>query len=104
MTDPDLQADVEQALAEVDRDDYPEMVDVTDLMSAPEGMVQVGDEFRVVDPDAAGEDPAEVVGICERCGHELRDTPHGWSRAVGHTCEDGYREHPDGEDIREVPA
>lgn len=100
--DEELAESVEQALDDYDPDDYPEMVDVADLMTAPEGMVQVGDEFRVVDEEAAPDDPTRVVGVCERCGNELRDTPHEWSRVIGHVCDGEYREHPDGEDIRDV--
>jgi len=40
---------------------------------------------------------ADVVGVCERCGHQIHEG------VVGHGCEDGYREHRDGEGIEPVP-
>lgn len=98
----ELSESVEQALDDYDRDGYPEMVDVEDLMTAPEGMVQVGDEFRVVDEEAAPDVETKVVGVCEVCGKKIEDTLNDWSYVGGHGCADGFRNHPNGEGIREV--
>lgn len=46
---------------------------------------------------------APVVGICERCGHEIHGSDsEGVGPVIGHVCEDGFRQHRNGEDIRRV--
>lgn len=109
-------------------------LDAAELMTTPDGLIRVGDEFR--DPDnwkecsVCGIDcrvtstacwncghefapetieeidfwgDAPVVGICERCGHEIHEpTGEGVGPVVGHNCVDGFRHHPAGEGIKEV--
>jgi hypothetical protein len=75
------------------REEYPVELNIADLMDAPDGMLQVGDEFRVIDHDVAP-DPPDEIGECERCGKIIRE------RVIGHICEDEFRDHPEGEGIR----
>ena len=80
-------------------DTYPIELDVTDLMTAPPGMVQAGDEFRVVDEDAAPD--LIPCAECDRCGKVFESPIPEHAGIDGHVCADGYRQHRDNEDITE---
>lgn len=119
---------IEAAAAEYD---LPVRVDAADLMDVPDGLVRAGDELHNPDnwktcpdcrvgcpvtstscfkcgadfPEETVREPVRnrgpVVGICERCGHEIHAIEaDGVGPLTGHGCAEGFRNHPDGEGIR----
>lgn len=78
-------------------DTYPIALNVTELMQTPPGMVQAGDEFRVTDADAAPDLIPHAE--CDRCGTVFESPIPEHVSIDAHRCTDGYRAHPENEDI-----
>lgn len=81
------------------QDTYPIKLDASDLMTPPQGMVPVGDEFRVVNEAAAPD--VTPYAECERCGTVFESPIPQHVGIDGHVCTDGYRAHPENQDITE---
>jgi|GEM_PF-3295275 len=70
------------------------------------GIFQAGEVPDTAPHDELGRDPesdepfdhcgADVIGVCQRCGHEIHEG------VTGHGCSEGFRSHRDGEAIRAV--